>query len=148
MPKCLLVAVFDPIFSMLCVTAKKWIALWGQNLIKACINGKWMVEGCWGMEWKQSAPECEQRCAFQLCEAVVELSEVWEVLSVALINLDVRYRLAEWKRLWCTVRNKPWSVSSLPISGQFLCFLVHYRHQLISGIAWLGCTAHRHYHSL
>lgn len=43
MPKCLLAAVFDPVFTMLCVAAKKLIALCGQNLVKACVakDNKW-----------------------------------------------------------------------------------------------------------
>lgn len=40
--------------------------------------------------------ECEYCCEFQSCVVVLGLREV---LSVELISLDVRYRLAEWKRL-------------------------------------------------
>lgn len=40
--------------------------------------------------------ECEYCCEFQSGVAVLGPREV---LSVELISLDVRYRLAEWKRL-------------------------------------------------
>ena len=74
------------------------------------VNKCWMAALALGVKTKAvlSVLKCEWRREFQSHVLAVELSEVWEVLSVELISLDMRYRLAEWKRLWWTVCNKPW----------------------------------------
>ena len=113
-PNCVAGFCFDPFYTAWCVTAKKnWRALYVLNLITACIamvNKCWMAALALGVKTKAvlSVLKCEWRREFQSHVLAVELSEVWEVLSVELISLDMRYRLAEWKRLWWTVCNKPW----------------------------------------